>query len=208
MARSPGGVAERTITERNILISEKAIQYTRGRFNESKAYDGANTGYEDELREGTLLGVITASNLWVPCKRTTVTSGGGATAAVIPVVDARAFRVGDTISVGADTGKVILSVDYAANTITITTAAFTFANSEAVVAEDGSQTCRGILNEFLKFKDRSGTWRRQETGKIIISGGIVGNAMLLGDAAAILADTGNKIGGIKLGNDYAAAAVQ
>jgi len=183
----PGQRTGITSTPRNVLLSTKGLIYGRGILDASKAYDGANVGCEDEIRAGTPLGQITATKLWVPCKRTTVTADGGATSETVPVVDARAFRVGDTISVGADTGLTITSIDYSANEITVEES-FTFANSEAVVAEDGSQTCRGILNEFVKLRDEDAVWRNKPFGLLILAG-LVDPAMILGDLAAIRGDT-------------------
>ena len=188
----PGQRTGLSNTPRNVLYSDKGVIYGQGVVNAALAYDGSNTGYEGELRAGTPLGQITATKLWVPCKRTTVTSGGGATSANVPVVDARAFRAGDTISVGADTGLTVASVNYSTNTITVGSS-FTFANSEAVVAEDGSQTCRGILNEFVKLRDEDAVWRNKPFGMLILAG-LVNHSQFLGDLAAIRADTNAQLG--------------
>jgi hypothetical protein len=185
-------------TPRDVLLSSKGVIYGRGVIDSAKAYDGAYTLYEDQIRAGTPLGQITASKLWVPCKRTTVTANGGATSANIPVVDARAFRAGDTISVGADTGLVIASVNYATNTITVGNS-FTFANSEAVVAEDGSQTCRGILNEFVKLRDEDAIWRDKPFSMLLLAGMVDPN-QILGDLAAIRADTSAQLSQILWGD--------
>jgi hypothetical protein len=185
-------------TPRDLLLSSKGVISGRGVIDSSKAYDGSNTLYEDQLRAGTPLGQITASKLWVPCKRTTVTASGGATSADVPVVDARAFRAGDTISVGADTGLTISSVNYATNTITLG-GSLTFANSEAVVAEDGSQTCRGILNEFVKLRDEDAIWRDKPFSLLILAG-LVDHSKILGDLAAIRADSDAQLGQILWGD--------
>src|SRR5262249_19156209 len=117
-----------------IFWSDRLQVFGRGVFNHDRAYDGAHeANYVQQFDPGNTIAKITASGLWVPTKRTAVTSGGGATAQAIPVVNARFFKAGDTISVGADTGKTIASVNYSTNTITVSDTAFTFANNEAVI---------------------------------------------------------------------------
>lgn len=156
------------------------------------AYDGANTSYERELRKGTIMAKITSSGQWVPCKRTVVATGGGATAQAIPVVDARAFKAGDTISVGSDTGKTIASVNYSTNTITVSDTAFAFADGEAVIGSGalaGSEIARAILNEFVDlWDDRVNAVRDMATGALCFKGN-VDDDQVLGDLTAIRAAT-------------------
>jgi hypothetical protein len=201
MTSLPGQVTGQTYSPINVLSSAKGFVEGQGVIDASKAYDGANTNYEDELRPGTPMARITSSKLWVPCKRTSVATGGGATAQAIPVVNARAFRVGDVISVGADSGKTIASINYASNTITVSDSAFTFADGEAVIVADGSQTCLGILNEFVKLKDVhfDGLWRNKPFAHLILAGE-VDYAQILGDLAAIRGDANAKLAQI-LWND-------
>lgn len=201
MPMLPGQVTGQTYSPINVLFSTKGVIYGQGVVDATKAYDGSNTNYEDELRPGTPMGRITASKLWVPCKRTTVATGGGGTSQSIAVVDARAFRAGDTISVGADTGKTIASVNYASNTITISESAFTFADGEAVIVADGSQTCLGILNEFMKLKDVhfDGLWRNKPFAQLVIAGE-VDYSKILGDLTAIRGDASAQLDNI-LWND-------
>jgi hypothetical protein len=45
----------------------------------SAGYDGSNTSYESYIRAGWLMGKITSSGLWVPCKRTKTNGAGSAT---------------------------------------------------------------------------------------------------------------------------------
>ena len=159
----------------------------------TNAYDGANTGRVDELRAGQLMAQITASEKWLPVKRTVVVGSGTLTALVVR--NAAAFQVGETISVGADTGIVITAIDYATNTLTITST--TVVDGEAVVCttlKDGStsaagaEIARGILNSSVRML--SGI--PYETDKVakscvIVCKAFVNTTMILGDYAACLA---------------------
>lgn len=166
----------------------------------SKSYDGANTGKEYELRRGTLMGLISATNKWCPCKRTVIATGGSGTTTSIVVTDARAFQVGDTISMGADTDKVISAIDYGTNTISYS-GNTTTADGEAVVAQDGSQTCRGILDEEVNLYSYHDHQLRDKTATISIAG-FVNQDKLFGDADAIRAASGQKITHFQFGDDH------
>lgn len=191
----PGQRSERTYTPRRVLLSTKGVIFERGIIDATYAYDGANTSYEDELRPGTLMAQITATKLWVPCRRTTVTAGGSGsasaqgTSSVIVVRDARAFKAGDVLTVGNNTSVTVSSIDYATNRITIS-APISYDTNEIVIATSlaGSEICRGILNEFVKLKDTDGTWRDKSFGEMIIAGYVDDN-QVLGDLDAVLAAT-------------------
>ena len=182
--------AGRTVTYRNVLRSPDHVLFTHGMIDASESYDGKNTGYERELRPGTPMGQITATKLWVPCRRTTTTTTGTVTSVVL--TDSRAFKVGDTISIGSDTGITITAIDYDTDTITI--ASTTVASGEAVVVADGSQTCRCILNEHVNLYTPDRVLVDQSFGKGIIHG-LVSSADILGDLTAIRANT-NYLNGI------------
>lgn len=190
MSNLPGQYAGTTRTNRQALASLDGVQYERGVIDSTNAYDGANTSYERELRPGLIMARVTSSKKWVPCKRTTVATGGGATAQAIPVVDARAFKAGETISVGSDTGKTIASVNYSTNTITVSDSSFTFADGEAVICTSlaGSEIPRAILNEFVNLVDPDAIARDKTTGKLV-SSGYVATGQVLGDLAACRAAT-------------------
>lgn len=185
----PGVRVGPTRSSRNILWSDGGLVTVSGTIDSGNAFDGGNTGYTTELRAGTPLAVITATKKWVPCKRTTVTAGGGATGTAIPVVDARAFKVGDVITVGSTTSKTITAIDYSTNTITIS-GSFTFSNSDVVFATtpSGAATCRGILNEHVVLLDEDGVNRDKQVSQIVVAGA-VRSGQILGDIAAIRADT-------------------
>lgn len=188
----PGVRVGPTRSSRNILWSDGGLVTVSGTINSTYAYDGANTSYETELRAGTPMAQL-ATDKWCPVKRTTVTSGGGATGTDIPVVDARAFQVGDVLTVGGDTSKTVTAINYSTNTITVS-GSFTFANSEEVFATtpSGSATCRGFLNEHVVLKDDDGTTRDKQVSQIVVAG-CVRSGQILGDLAAIRADTAAQI---------------
>jgi len=193
----PGQRTGITTAPRDVLLSFKGVRYGRGTILASSAYDGGNTGYEDELRAGTIMAQITATKLWVPCKRTVVAETGTVTALV--VTDARAFKAGEVISVGADTSLTISAINYATNTLTISSTAVVAGEAVICTSLAGSEIARGILNEFVKLKDEDGTARNKHFGQMVISG-LVDSAQCLGDIAAIRAAT-NKLGGIQFGDD-------
>lgn len=180
-------------TPRQVLFSTAGAAYLPGGgVLKSTSYDGANTSYEDEIRVGTPLGRITATKLWRPCPRTVV--NGSATSTSLVVVDSRAFIVGDVITVGADTTITVTAINYTTHTLTI--ASTTFVDGEVVFAEDGSGVCRGILNEFVKIKDKDGVRGDRTISKILVSG-LLDETMILGDYAAIRAASGMYISDIK-----------
>ena len=111
---------ERTVPpDLNILFSDKFLLEGRGVIDKDNAYDGGQpTGYEYSFSPGTPMAKITASGLWVPCKRTQVNGTSGAATAVV-VDDARFFKVGDVITIGADAAITIAAIDYDTNTLTI-----------------------------------------------------------------------------------------
>lgn len=174
----------RTVTFRDVLVSPNLALFVSGMIDADEAYDGGNTGYERELRPGTMMAQITASKLWVPCRRTTTTTTGTVTSLV--VVDARHFKAGDTITIGADTGVAVSAVNYSTNTLTI--ASTTVASGEAVYVADGSQTARCILNEHINLYTPDRVLVNRSFGKGIVFG-MVRSGDILGDKTAILAAT-------------------
>lgn len=184
----PGSRTGRSVTPRQILKSTKGVEVVSGIIDSANAYDGGNTGYEDELRSGTPMARITSTKKWVPCKRTTVASGGG-TVATCVLTSARAFKVGDTITINGD-AITITGVNYSTNAITWT-GNQTIVDGESVIAASGlagAEICRGFLGEFIKLKDDDATWRDKSASTIIVAG-FLDNAQILGDLAAIRAAT-------------------
>jgi hypothetical protein len=181
----PGQLTGRTVTPRDCLFSLKNITYGRGVFDATKAYNGADVGYESRMWPGTPLARVAASTLWVPCKRSAVPTGGGTTSATVPVTDARFFRAGDTgLTVGTNTGKTILSVNYSANTITLT-GSITFSDADAVHMTDGSELARIILNEDIDLYEKfDRQWHNKQFGQALITG-TVDPRVVWGDLTAM-----------------------
>lgn len=193
----PGQRAGVTTAPRDILMSYQAVRHGNGVLDAANAYDGANASHEDELRPGCILAQITASKLWVPCKRTTA-NGAGSSSASLTVVNATHFKAGDAITIGGTSG-VISSISYSSNVITLT-AAKTWSDGDAVYVNDGSGIARGILNEFVKLKDEDGVARAKSFGQMVVAG-LVNPDLCLGDLAAIRAASGMYLNGIQWG-DY------
>lgn len=97
----PGGRDGRTTSMRDVLAGSEGVEYGRGWFNPTYCYDGGNTDYERQLRQGIVLGRATASGKWMPCKRSLVNAAspfvGPKTALIVD--DARHFQVNDTITI-------------------------------------------------------------------------------------------------------------
>lgn len=206
----PGQRDVLSVTPRDCLASHDGVLFGSGVIDETYAIDGANTSKTDEIRPGTPMARLTASKLWVPCKRTTYNGTSlsqSVPSAAIPVVDARAFKAGDEITVKNTTGLIILSVDYSTNIITLTTSLdIDLAVGDVVIGSGsalaGSEICRGILNENVRLL--SGipyeTTQRDKTFSKLVIRGLVKTANILGDLAAIRGAT-NYLNGI-LWDDY------
>lgn len=207
----PGQRDVLSVTPRDCLYSHDGVLFGRGTLDATYAYDGGNTTKEDEIRPGTPLARITASKLWVPCKRTAIAGVGSLSASVpsalIVVTDARAFKAGDEITVKTTTGCIILSVNYTTNVITLTAALdIDLTAGDAVFASGsvlaGAEICRGILNENVRMLSGipfETTWYDKTVSKIVYRG-VVNPSLILGDIAAIRAAT-NYLNGI-LWSDY------
>jgi hypothetical protein len=165
------------------------------------AYDGGNTNRVDELRAGMLMAQITASKKWVPCKRTRA-NGAGSSATALIVTDARAFKVGEKLQVGSNANCVISAINYSTNTITLS-ATKTWSDLDVVYATTlgdgtttaaGAETCRGVLKEGVRLLSGvvfETTW--VDKPATILAGGYFNSSYILGDLAAIKADTAAKL---------------
>lgn len=223
-----GSRAGRTITPRNILMASDGAFYLPGpnildanTAADIRSYDGGNTSYEWELRAGCIMAQVTATRKWVPCKRTTVAAGGsgsgsGAGSAVMPVVNAAFFVVGEVITItGTSAGtvtKTITAIDYTNNLITfsgaiqyntgsiVTTSTFDGGTSAA-----GAEIPRAILAETV--------WTKNLTDPIdaiagtlydkpiqLLRAGYVDVNYILGDFAACRDATVNYLGGFQWGD--------
>ncbi|MCY2966292.1 MAG: hypothetical protein NT069_22110 [Planctomycetota bacterium] len=189
----PGQRSGVSITPRDVLMSSQVI-YGRGTIDAANAYDGANTGKETEIRAGTIMARITASNLWVPCKRTQVNMTGATTTSVV-VDDARAFKVGEVVTIGANTSITISAINYATNTLTVSS--ITVVDNTAVFCTSlaGSDIARGVLNEFVMLKEEDGVARNQQFGNLILFG-MVNAGQILNSMAEIRAASGMFLNGI------------
>ncbi len=178
----PGQRTGLSTTPRDVLYSDKGVRYGRGVIDSANSYDGAYTSYETAIRAGTLMARVTATKKWVPCKRTQINQAGG-TGTTWVVDDARAFKVGDVVTIGGDTGITITAINYGTKTLTI--ASTTVADDDVVFCTSlaGSEIARGILNEFVNLKDEDGVNRDKTTGLIVIAG-MVDPSQILGDYAA------------------------
>lgn len=208
----------RTITPRNILKRTGDDFYLpgpcvldAGTSTYRRSIDGGNTSYTNELRAGCIMAQITASKKWVPCKLTTVAGGGsgsgsGAGSAVIPVVNAAFFIVGETISIQPrETGKsparitrVISAVDYANNLITVSGAAIQYNTGDTVyvttlsdgtTSAAGAEIPRAILSETvwtnnLEDPNDAAIGTLYDKPIQLLYRGYVDNNYILGDYAA------------------------
>jgi hypothetical protein len=204
MNQLPGQRDILSTTPRDCLYSPHGAIFARGVIDSTYAYDGSNTTKEDEIRAGTPLARITSSKLWVACKRTTIAVGSSSASvpsAAISVVDARAFKAGDTITVNATTGCTISSVNYSTNVITLSAALdVDLAVGNPVFASGslaGAEICRGILNETIRLLDDKpyGTLWYDRSFSMLVVHGFVNPDLILGDIAAIRAAT-NHLNGI------------
>ncbi len=182
----PGYESVRSVTPREILYSMENVDYKPGgiTIDSDKSVDGANTNLTFELRAGWLMGQITASGKWCPCKRTRV-NGTTGSQTTITVDNASPFQVGDVITVGADTTNTITAVDYTANTITWV-GAITVADNDVVFCEDGSGVCRGVLADHVRLRNPENDAAVDKTAKLLIEGKVK-QSMLLGDDDAVIA---------------------
>ena len=190
----PGQRSGLSVNPRDVLLSTLVL-YVQGQIDSANSYDGGNTGFETELRPGLMLARITSSKKWVPVKRTTA-NGAGSTATALIVVDARPFKAGETLMVGANAGCVISAINYSTNTITLS-ATKTWSSGAVVYCDSlaGSETARAILNEHIVLRDEDATLRDKNFSKVIYFG-TIDNSQILGDLAAIRADTGARLGSI------------
>ncbi|QDU60006.1 hypothetical protein Pan216_08430 [Planctomycetes bacterium Pan216] len=166
--------------------------------------DGGLVGYEHEIRAGWLMGQVTASKLWSPCKRTTLaadeSSSSGEGTSLLTVVTAAPFVVGDVITVGSQTGLSVTAVDYDANSLTVDEA-IDVEENDAVFAEDGSATCRGILLDSVSLRNDDNTVDVHKSSGLLIQG-VVRTSLLLGDLDAIRADSSAKLSGVRFSDEH------
>lgn len=196
----PGYEPGRSLTPREIKFSDAGSIQIPIIIDGTLAIDGKNTGFTYEIRAGWLMGK-TNSGRWVPCKRTRANGASGGSSNSIVVHDSSAFRVGDAIDVAAAANRTITAIDYQTDTITFNGSATTWSDNAVVVARDGSQTCRGILLDFVRLRNASNTQPVNNPASLLIQGAVKTDR-LLGDVAAIRADPDAKLAGIRFSDDY------
>lgn len=215
----------RTITPRNILARTGDDHYLPGPLvldggtaTYRRSVDGGNTGYTNELRAGCIMAQITASKKWVPCKRTTVAGGGsgsgsGAGSAVMPVVNAAFFIVGEVITItGTSAGtvtKTLTAVDYANNLLTFSgaiqyntgAAVYVSTFSDGTTSAAGAEIPRGILAQTVwttNLQDAldAAAGTLYDRAIQVLYRGTVNEDYILGDYAACRDATTNYLTGI------------
>jgi hypothetical protein len=97
----PGQRAGALRTDRQLMANYAGMVCERGVIDATNSYDGGNTDYERELRVGQVMARITSSKKWVPCKRSQ-TNGAGDAATALIVDDVRAFKAGETLTIGGN----------------------------------------------------------------------------------------------------------
>jgi hypothetical protein len=156
-----------------------------GTIDANYAIDGDNTGYTGELRAGTIMARLTTSLLWVPCKRTRV-NGAVSSSEALVVDDARAFKVGDEVTVGSTSGLIIEAINYSTNQITFTVDTVDAADNAIVIGSGsalaGSEIARGILDEFVDLYDHNTRANvDRQVGRIVTGNAKIKTTMVLGD---------------------------
>lgn len=208
----PGQRTGYTATPRNIFYARGGEIFLPGPcVLVSTATDGKNTSKTDEIRAGMVMAQVTSTGKWTPCKRTVTVAGGsgsgsGVGSTAIPVEDASAFIAGETIyvtqtagqglSAGAAT-RVIDTVDYANDIITVTVAAQYDTGAAVYGATAGTEIPRGILAETVRtLSSEPYNTTVYDKECVILSAGMVDVNYILGDYAACRAATTNYLSGI------------
>ena len=182
----PGVETGRTMTPREIMLTREAMIQVPIVVDGNLGIDGGNTNSTDEIRAGWFMGRITASGRWTPCKRT-LADGAGTSATALVVDNPGAFKAADSIKIGSGSAVTISALNYSTRTLTLA-AARTWSDNDVVIAQDGSETARGLLLDFVKLRNGDNTAAAHKSAGLLIQG-VLTVSMLLGDAAAIRADT-------------------
>lgn len=200
----PGQYDLTSQTPRTCLYSNEGLEYHPGGavLDEVYSIDGKNTSKTDEIRPGTPLAYITGTKKWCPTKRSLL-NGAAADDTDIVVDDARAFKVGDTISVDGGANTTISAIDYDTDTLTVA-AGQTADDGSTVVASGalaGAGTTRLFLDEHAKLTNEEGTAVPVSVGKVFVGAYIDANKVL-GDLAAIKAAAGRELQGFRFTDDH------
>lgn len=203
----PGFEAGFNASPRDVLYSSDGTITVGIVIDGDKSIDGTSPTQTYDLRAGWLMGRITATGRWTPCKRSrtkSAASGGESSHAgdytIVPVDDASPFRVGDVVSIGNDVNLTITNLNYVTNTITVNDP-IAFGADETVAASDGSATCRGVLLDFVRLRNDDNSAARHRSGTLLVQG-MVNTSLVLGDLATIRLDTSAKLAGIRFTDEY------
>ena len=169
-----------------------------GAVMDAAARDHGHAEAPETIRAGWLLGRNAATGRFGPCKRTRTGSGGNGTTQVT-VDDASAFRVGDVIEVGGDSGLTVTAADYAGSRLTVDVSV-TYTADEAVRATDGTATAVGILGATVAMQDADGAARHRPITLLV--GGGIDDAYVLGDLAAARDDAAAALHGFLFRTDH------
>ncbi len=180
----PGYTAGTTFAPREVMFTQTGMIElpAGGTLDGTNGNDGGNTITYD-VRAGWALGKITATGLYVPCKRTRATAAGSSSTS-LAVTNAGAFKANDSIKVGANAAQAIVSIS--GNTITLTSA-ISWGKGDDVIAQDGSQTCRCYLGDTVRLRNEDNTAAANKPAVLIV-GGILNTSYMLGDTDAIWDD--------------------
>jgi hypothetical protein len=202
MSQLPGYEVRTNLPPREVLFSSQGVITGPIILDGARGTDGRSPTQPSDLRAGWLLGRITASGRWVPCKRTRVSNANGS-GTTFSVSNATAFLVGDVITVGNDVNLTITGINYATNAITVATS-FTWADAEPVFAQDGSGTCRGILLDSVRLRNEDNTAPASKGASVLVQG-LVRTELILGDLASVRADLQTRLAGIRFTDEQGLA---
>lgn len=197
MSQLPGYTALSSVAPRDIFYTHDGEIFKPGGavLDSSKCVDQLNTGLTWVLRAGWALGRITSGNKFRLCTRTRA-NGAGSTSTSLTVDNAGAFLAGDSIKVGSNSAQAIVSINYSTNVITLTTG-ISWSDRDAVIGQDGSQTCVGFLAESVPLRASDNVTAADRVGKLVTAGAL-NKAYLLGDVDSIYAATGQLVSDIQI----------
>lgn len=179
-----------------LLCSEGTIQVPI--LLDSGAFDGGNTGKTGEIRAGWLLGRLSASNRFVPCKRTRA-NGSGSTSVTLIVDNAAAFKVGDSVTLAGTNSTAVSAINYSSNTLTLAVSR-SWSDDAVIASGDGASVPRGVLLDNVTMQQSDESAASHKSAGMLIQGAVK-VAKLLGDVSSIRLDVSG-IYGIRFSDDF------
>ena len=157
-------VGDRTRTRSNnrFLLGDS---YDWGQVSKYVREDANATTKTGRVQAGTLMGIHTASGLYLPCGVGVVPDGAEGASADQVVGDASVFRVGDNVDVYEDDNATLISGNLTVNAIDLDTNTLTLSSSVTTVSEsvirrdDGTETPVGVNRDAVstvKTHDQDG----------------------------------------------------